>query len=198
MGRESPGRREWWSSWKGARSVRESTDQPPRGGKYARRALTPPTLHLVLLTVHLLAAAVWLGGTVVLVFVAVPVIRGLEGKARATALRTLGRRWRPLGWGAMAILVASGLGLAVDQHALNAHVLLATTGGRILLVKSVLVLALIASSALHDFVLGPRLARELAGPRAQRARRSLIRIGWTSFSLSVLVPILGIVFAELQ
>ena len=41
--------------------------------------------------VHLLSASVWLGGTVALVFVGVPAIRALEGEARATALRKLGR-----------------------------------------------------------------------------------------------------------
>ena len=47
---------------------------------------------------HVLSASVWVGGTVILVFVGVPAIRQLEGEARATAMRTLGRRWRPIGW----------------------------------------------------------------------------------------------------
>ena len=61
--------------------------------------------------VHLLAATVWVGGTVALVFVGVPAIRLLEGEARATAMRTLGRRWRPLGWSAMGVAILSGLWL---------------------------------------------------------------------------------------
>jgi len=47
----------------------------------------------------------------------------------------------------------------------------------------------------HDYVLGPRLQREL---RAQAAsapatRRRLIVVGWFNFALTVLVPILGVV-----
>src|SRR3954452_14205133 len=61
--------------------------------------------------VHLLSATVWVGGTVALVFVGVPAIRTLEGEARATALRALGRRWRPLCWRAMGIAIPSGLWL---------------------------------------------------------------------------------------
>ena len=35
---------------------------------------------------HVLSASVWVGGTVILVFVGVPAIRQLEGEARATAM----------------------------------------------------------------------------------------------------------------
>jgi putative copper export protein len=54
-------------------------------------------VHAVLVVVHLLAAAVWVGGTVALVFVAVPVVARLEGEARARSMRLLGPRWRPNG-----------------------------------------------------------------------------------------------------
>ncbi|MDX6410499.1 MAG: hypothetical protein QOE91_15 [Gaiellaceae bacterium] len=40
-----------------------------------------------LVAVHLLAAAVWVGGTVALVFVGVPVVRTLEGETRARAMK---------------------------------------------------------------------------------------------------------------
>ena len=53
--------------------------------------------------VHLMAAAVWVGGTIALVFVAVPPAQRLEGEARARQLRELGRRWRPLGWSALGV-----------------------------------------------------------------------------------------------
>ena len=45
---------------------------------------------VVLLAVHLLAAAVWVGGTVALVFVGVPVVARLEGEARGRSMRMLG------------------------------------------------------------------------------------------------------------
>ena len=157
----------------------------------------PPTIHLVLLILHMLATAVWLGGSVALVFVAIPAIRGVEGEARLAALRTLGHRWRPIGWGSMVVLVASGLGLAADEGAFDTHMLVDTAGGRLLLAKFIVVLALIASSAVHDFVLGPRLTREIVEGRPERSRRPLVRVGWAGFFLSVLVPILGIVLVEL-
>jgi putative copper export protein len=43
-------------------------------------------METALVVVHVLAAATWVGGTIALVFVAVPVARQLEGPARAAAL----------------------------------------------------------------------------------------------------------------
>ena len=48
---------------------------------------------------------------------------------------------------------------------------------------------------LHDYVLGPRLQRELrdAHPAAPATRRHLVVVGWFNFALTLAVPILGAV-----
>ena len=51
----------------------------------------------ILVVVHLLAAAVWVGGSTALVFVGVPAIRTLEGEPRGRAMRELGLQERRLG-----------------------------------------------------------------------------------------------------
>ena len=114
----------------------------------------------VLRVLHVLSASVWVGGTVVLVFVGVPAIRTLEGDARATAMRALGRRWRPLGWSAMAVAILSGLWLT-ELNGGFAREALDTDFDRTLILKSVLVALLVVGALLHDYVLGPRLQREL-------------------------------------
>jgi putative copper export protein len=148
-------------------------------------------MHDVLRIVHLLAAAVWLGGTVALVFAGVPAIRTLEGAERGRAMRELGRRWRPWGWGSMGVLVLSGLWLADEHGALGGGALVHTDFGRVVLVKAVLVAVLIGGALLHDFVLGPRLAGEIRAGLPQRTRPRLVLVGWTNFALTVAVPVLG-------
>src|SRR5919201_1397500 len=69
----------------------------------------------LLVAIHLLAAAVWVGGTVALVFVGVPVVASLEGEERLRSMRALGRRWRPLGYGALLVLGITGVPLALDD-----------------------------------------------------------------------------------
>ena len=142
--------------------------------------------------VHLLSATIWVGGTIALVFVGVPAIRKLDGEARATAMRALGRRWRPLGWSAMGVSILSGLWLT-HLHGGFASAARPTDFVRTLILKSVLVALLCVGALIHDYVLGPRLQRELraADPQAPVTRRRLIWVGWFNFSLTLAVPILG-------
>jgi len=148
----------------------------------------------VLRVLHVLSASVWVGGTVALVFVGVPAIRRLEGEARATAMRALGRRWRPLGWGAMAVAILSGLWLT-ELNGGFSRAALETDFDRTLIVKSFLVALLVGGALVHDYVLGPRLQRELKAqdPAAPATRRRLVAVGWFNFALTLAVPILGAV-----
>ena len=63
----------------------------------------------VLVVVHLLAATVWVGGSTALIFVGVPAIRTLDGEPRGRAMKELGLRWRPLGYGALVVAALTGV-----------------------------------------------------------------------------------------
>ena len=149
-------------------------------------------MEAVLVAIHLLAAAVWVGGTVALVFVGVPVIVKLEGELRATTLRELGRRWRPLGYGAIGVLVVTGLLLA-DQDVGDA-----SAGFDVVLaVKMGAVALMIGASILHDYVLGPRLAAQVRAGREQTIRPQLVWVGRFAFALTIIVPVLGVALQQL-
>ena len=151
----------------------------------------PHWLEVAFVAAHVLAATVWVGGTVALTFIAVPAIRRLTGEPRQLAMRTLGKRWRPIGWGALLVLVATGVVLA-------AHVLPgSSTGAKAVFgVKMGLFAGLLVTGYMHDFVLGPRLSAEIREGREERSRRPLVLVGWTSFTLTLALPILGVVVAE--
>jgi uncharacterized membrane protein len=145
----------------------------------------------VLVAVHLLAAAVWVGGTVTLVFVGVPVVARLEGEVRGRSMRMLGRRWRPIGYGALLVLGVTGVPLAADDWD-------AGSGFRwTLLAKVVSAASLAGLAALHDFVLGPRLAREVREGRGQATRPLLVAVGRAAFAFTIAVPLLGVALARL-
>jgi uncharacterized membrane protein len=148
----------------------------------------------ILVAIHLLAAAVWVGGTVALVFVAIPPVQRLEGEARGLLLREFGRRWRPIGWSALGIAVVTGLGLAAYDHAFDTA---PTSFDWVLAVKGALVGILVAGSYLHDYVLGPGLARQIRAGEPQSLRPLLTRIGRGNLLITVALPILGVVLAEL-
>ena len=119
-------------------------------------------MDLALRTVHLLAAIVWTGGTVALVFVAVPPVQRLQGPERAELLRELGRRWRPIGWSALGIAAVTGVALAQRAHAFHGA---PHDFDWVLGVKAVLVGLLIGGRV-------PARLRARSGSRAPGARRT--------------------------
>lgn len=59
---------------------------------------------------HILAAAVWVGGLIYTAAVAVPFALTQEVPERQRILRGLARRFRWIGWGSIAVLFITGLG----------------------------------------------------------------------------------------
>ena len=145
----------------------------------------------VLVAVHLLAAGIWFGGSTALVFVGVPAIRTLEGEPRGRAMRELGLRWRPIGYGSLLVAALTGVALASrdweDRTAFQV----------VLWTKVALFLCLLVVSYLHNFVLGPRLQAEIKEGREERSRRPLVVVGWLSYSLTIALPLLGVALQRL-
>jgi putative copper export protein len=145
----------------------------------------------VLVTVHLLAAAVWVGGSTALIFVGVPAIRTLEGEPRGRAMKELGLRWRPLGYGALLVAALTGVALAGREWEHR------TAFQVVFWVKVVLFVCLVVVSYLHNFVLGPRLQSEIRDGREQHTRPTLVVVGWISYGLTLALPILGVALDRL-
>jgi putative copper resistance protein D len=151
-------------------------------------------MDLALRTVHLVAAIVWAGGTIALVFVAVPPVQRLQGPERAALLREFGRRWRPIGWSALGVAIVTGIFLAQRAHAFDGA---PHDFDWVLAAKGLLVGLLVAGAYLHDYVLGPGLARQVREDKPQSLRALLVGIGRTNLVLTIAIPILGAVLVEL-
>jgi putative copper export protein len=140
----------------------------------------------VLVAVHLIAAGIWFGGSTALIFVGVPAIRTLEGEPRGRAMKELGRRWRPLGYGALGVAAVTGVVLAAREWEHD------TAFQIVFWTKVALFLCLVVASYFHNFVLGPRLQAEIREEREQATRRTLVIVGWLSYSLTLSLPLLGV------
>jgi uncharacterized membrane protein len=145
----------------------------------------------VLVVVHLLAATVWVGGSTALVFAGVPAISILEGEARGRAMKELGLRWRPLGYGALLVAALTGAALAARDWESSASFQI------VFWVKVALAACLAIVSYLHNFVLGPRLQAEIREGREPATRPKLVVVGWTSYGLTLTLPVLGVVLQRL-
>lgn len=163
-----------------------------------------PALYYVNVTVHVLAAMLWLGGMFFLGVVGAPVLRAIEPPAlRQKLFQQLGLRFRATGWWAIGVLVATGV---VNLHyrgwlrwdgALGSAVFWRTAAGHALAMKLVAVTAMLIVSAVHDFVLGPRAGRAQPGsPRAAALRRRAALLARLNALLGVLVVVAAVRLAR--
>jgi putative copper export protein len=158
-------------------------------------------LHLVSVWLHVLAATVWIGGMAALGLLLVPLLRRdrFQDVARpllyASALRF---RW--IGWGALGILVVTGL-INVRAQGVSWSTWLAmsfwsTAWGQALGWKLFLVVLTLGISAVHDFHFGPKaidLMKEAPNsPEAERMRWWSSWLGRLTLLLSLAILWLAI------
>ena len=121
------------------------------------------TPFLVLL-IHVVAAIIWLGGMFFISLVLVPSLRKLEPPIKRTEiLSATGRRFSLVSWTAILVLLVTGVINSVNRgitiHIISSGKLFSSQFGMILTIKVSLVLVMILISAIHDFILGPKLIK---------------------------------------
>ncbi|HEY4386886.1 MAG TPA: CopD family protein, partial [Ktedonobacteraceae bacterium] len=108
---------------------------------------------------HLLAASLWVGGIFYLVVAYLPVLRGKPFEKQVKPLLAILSRYSPLALTGVIFLAISGPSNAAI-HLPTWSQLFTTAYGRILLGKTLLVMLMICSSAVHVFWLRPRLKKQ--------------------------------------
>ena len=107
--------------------------------------------------IHILAATVWVGPQVFMMVAAVPAVRTIEDlQVRTKVMRVITTRFNYLAWGALAVLVITGIA-NLYEHELSVNQLFDLNFGVIFQVKMTLLIATVVLTALHSFVLGPRV-----------------------------------------
>lgn len=161
-------------------------------------------LYLASVTVHVLAAMLWLGGMFFLGVVGAPVLRHIEpAAARQRVFQQLGTRFRAAGWWSIAVLIGTGLINMACRGWLHWHAVLGAAAfwrsgtGRALALKLVAVAAMLVVSAIHDFVLGPVAGRAAPGsPTAIATRHRAAVLARVNAMLGVVVVIAAVRLAR--
>ena len=96
----------------------------------------------------------------------------------------------------LAVLAGTGLVLAGEDGVFSGHA--STRFYAVFATKVALVAALAVGAFVHDFALGPGLARQIREGKPQTLRRPLVVVGWCNFALTLTVPVLGTVLAHLN
>lgn len=152
-------------------------------------------LYYANVTLHVLAAMLWLGGMFFLGIVGAPVLRAIEpASLRQRLFGELGRRFRFVGWWAIAVLVATGginlyfRGWLHWRGVLGSREFWSTSVGHALSIKLLTVSLMVAISAVHDFVDGPRAGQAVPGsPEALRLLRRAALLARANALLGVLL-----------
>ena len=154
---------------------------------------------------HILAVAVWVGPQFFLFIAAIPAVRTIEDRqTRARVMRVIVTRFGWLAWGAMLVIVLSGISNLFQvggDTPLNWASANDFRYGRIFMEKMVFVGLAVGLTAVHTFVVGPRqlaLNEQMdADPEeANRLRRLSIIISAVALLASVFAMYMGAVLAN--
>ncbi len=136
-------------------------------------------MDLLYRSLHLLAAAVWGGGLVMLAVVAVSASRALSEADRSELFHVVGRRFLIVSAVSAAVLFGTGLELATDRFGSLSAIDGAPDGG-LVIAKTAIFVVLLGLALLHSFILAPRLrelklqlSRGAADPSIERRKRSV-------------------------
>lgn len=161
------------------------------------------SLYFINVTVHVLAALLWLGGMFFLAAVGAPVLRAVEpAELRSELFRRLGEQFRRIGWIAIGVLLVTGV---INLHfrgvlsieTLGHAAFWVTPYGHALGWKLSAVTVMLVVQAVHDFHLGPAASRLQPGSAEMlRMRRRAALLARASAVLGIVVVVAAVRLAR--
>ena len=157
-------------------------------------------LEQALLTwIHLVSAAIWVGGSLFIGIVFSPLLKTMTNSVeeRMQIMIRVGRRFNKIAVPSLIILMATGL---YTSHALigKPELLFATSYGIFLIVKIILVIALVITYAVHVRVIRKDveekiMSNQMPEQQIQKLRKKIIILG----EITVVISIAILFFASL-
>ena len=153
----------------------------------------------ILTWIHLVAAAMWVGGSLFIGIVFSPLLKTITNSVeeRMQIMIRVGRRFNKVAVPSLIILMATGL---YSSHVLLAKpdLLVATSYGTFLIIKILLVIALIITYVVHVRVIRKDvedkiMSKQMPEPEIQKLRKKIIILG----EITVVISIAILFFAAL-
>jgi len=143
--------------------------------------------------IHLVAAAIWVGGSLFIGIVFSPLLKTMTSsiQERMQIMIRVGRRFNKIAIPSLIILMATGL---YTSHVLlsKPELLVSTSYGTFLIIKIILVIALIITYAVHVRVIRKDveekiMSNQMPEPEIQKLRKKIIILGEITVVLSVAI-----------
>jgi copper resistance protein D len=132
---------------------------------------------VLLVWFHVVAAVSWIGGSIFLSVVMVPVLRREQfASQKALLFRTIAIRFRMVVWGSIATLLLTG---PLLLHERGISIMNPSGWPTVLSIKLGLVAILLLVTMTHDLIVGPRVGRILQIPIENRTKSDHAIVGWS-------------------
>ena len=147
----------------------------------------------ILTWIHLVSAAIWVGGSLFIGIVFSPLLKTMTQSVeeRMQIMIRVGRRFNKIAVPSLIILMATGL---YSSHALlgKPDLLVATSYGTFLIIKIILVIGLVITYAVHVRVIRKDvedkiMSKELSDSEIQKLRKKIIILGEITVVLSIAI-----------
>lgn len=143
--------------------------------------------------IHLVAAAIWVGGSLFIGIVFSPLLKTMSNsiEERMQIMIRVGKRFNKIAVPSLIILMATGL---YNSHALlsRPELLTATSYGNFLIIKILLVIALIITYAIHVRIIRKDveekiMSNQMSIKQIQKLRKKIIILGEVTVIISVIL-----------
>jgi len=147
----------------------------------------------ILTWIHLVAAAIWVGGSLFIGIVFSPLLKTMTDslEERMQIMIRVGRRFNKIAVPSLIILMATGF---YSSHVLlsKPELLVATSYGTFLIVKIILVIALVITYVVHVRVIRKDIevkiiSKQMSESEIQKLRKKIIILGEITVVLSVAI-----------
>jgi uncharacterized membrane protein len=152
-----------------------------------------PLEQAIILWIHLLSAAIWVGGSLFIGIVFSPLLKTMFGtvEERIQIMIKVGKRFNKIAVPSLIILMGTGL---YNSHVLlsKPDLLMATSYGTFLTIKIILVIALIITYTIHVRVIRKDvedkiMSKQMSSQQIQKLRKKIIILGEITVILSVAI-----------
>ena len=152
------------------------------------------TLEQAIITwIHLVSAAIWVGGSLFLGVVLAPILKkmSIPLEERLQIMIKVGRRFNRIAVPSLIILMATGL-YSSHQLLSNPNILFATSYGNYLVIKIILVIILIITFVVHVRIIRKDvedriISKQMSEAQIQKLRKKIIILGEVTVVISVAI-----------
>lgn len=153
--------------------------------------------YLISVYLHIIAACLWIGGTLFLILVAIPSVQNLPNKL--DLIETIGLKFRFYGWIALSTLLLTGL-YNLSFRGMESYEYFHTEQGFIPGVKFCLFIVIATTAGIHDFRIGNKAIQALKeNPEAAKSNKLVMTARWMgriNFLFSLIMVGIGVVIVR--